>query len=142
MDWDDVKGWLVTAIIVAAVIAGGVWGIGAVLNWYQTFKVYSAEQEGKAELQKAEFTRQISELDAKAAINKAKGDAQAEIERAKGASEANRILADSLVGKEDYLRYLYIQALSTGQNREIIYIPTDGLLPVTESGRAVQQPEK
>ena len=129
----------ITGIFVGLVlITVIIFGIGGIVNWYQTFKVYSAEQEGKAELQKAEFTRQIAQLDAQAAIAKAKGDAQAEIERAKGAAEANKILADSLEGKEDYLKYLYIQQLGQGNDhREIIYVPTDGLLPVTEAGRGV-----
>lgn len=136
--WDDFGGWVIGIIVAVAVITVLVFGIGGIVNWYQTFKVYSAEQEGKAELQKAEFTRQIAQLDAQAAIAKAKGDAQAEIERAKGAAEANKILADSLEGKEDYLKYLYIQQLCQGNDhREIIYVPTDGLLPVTEAGRGV-----
>jgi len=137
---DKFGSMIVSIILIIIVGALLVWGIGSFIYWYQTFKVYANEQEGKAELQKAEFTRQISLLDAQAAINKAKGDAQAEIERAKGAAEANRVLADSLVGKEDYLRYLYIQALREGNNREIIYIPTNGLLPVTEASRAVEPP--
>ena len=136
--WEDHGGTFVAILLIAAVIGAVIFGIGGIINWYQTFKVYSAEQEGKAELQKAEFTRQIAQLDAQAAIAKAKGDAQAEIERAKGAAEANKILADSLEGKEDYLKYLYIQQLGQGNDhREIIYVPTDGLLPVTEAGRGV-----
>ncbi len=118
MDWDEIWAWVIRIVIICVIVAGIVFGIGQILGWYQTFKVYSAEQEGKAELQKAEFTRQISSLDAQAKINIAKGEAQAEIERAKGAAEANKILADSLVGKEDYLRYLYIQTLASGNNVE------------------------
>lgn len=129
---------ILTFIAVVAVVGGIIWGIGGIILWFQTFKVYSAEQEGKAELSKAEYTRQISTLDAQAAINKAKGDAQAEIERAHGAAEANKILAGSLKGQEDYLRYLYIQTLGNGNNREIIYVPTNGLLPITEAGRGTE----
>ena len=120
----------VGVLIVVMLVCVGFWA------WPQ-YRIYSNTQRGVASLREAEFTRQISELDATAAINKAKGDAQAEIERARGAAEANKILADSLEGKSDYLRYLYIQALSNGQNREIIYVPTNGLLPITEAGRAV-----
>lgn len=136
---DDHGGAIAGTIIALLIVCTVVFGIGLVVSWYQTFKVYSAEQEGKAELQKAEFTRQISSLDAQAKINIAKGEAQAEVERAKGAAEANKILADSLEGKEDYLKYLYIQAIANGgNNREIIYVPTNGLLPITESTRLSQ----
>lgn len=120
------------AVVVLLVLAcAGAWA------WPQ-YNIYRQTASGEAQLKEAQYTRQISELDAQAKINIAKGEAQAEIERAKGAAEANKILAHSLEGQDDYLRYLYIQSLSDGNNREIIYVPTNGLLPVTEAGRAVE----
>jgi hypothetical protein len=102
------------------------------------YRVYSQEAAGEALLKEAQYTRQISELDAIAKVNIAQGEAKAEVERAKGAAEANAILADSLKGQTEYLQYLYIQALAQGNNREVIYVPTEGLLPITEAGRAVK----
>lgn len=128
--WGTVVAWIILFLV------GGIFWI-----WPQ-YRVYSQRMEGEAELARATQNRQISEYDATAAIAKAKGDAQAEIERAKGAAEANQILADSLQGKEDYLRYLYIDMMRTSNTggREIIYIPTEGGLPILEAGRATAPP--
>lgn len=135
MDRETARMWtvgIVVALLLFVAVCGTAWA------WPQ-YNIYKQTASGEAQLKEAQYTRQISELDAQAKINIAKGEAQAEIERAKGAAKANEILSDSLTGKEDYLRYLYIQALANGNNREIIYIPTNGLLPITESMR-LQQP--
>ena len=54
--------------------------------------------------------------------------------RAQGAAKANKILQDSLGGPEGYLRYLQIQALEESK-ASLIYVPTEGGLPVTEASR-------
>ena len=54
--------------------------------------------------------------------------------RAEGAAKANRILQNSLGGPEGYLRYLQIQAIETSK-AQLIYVPTEAGLPVTESRR-------
>ena len=140
MDSDSVRGGVFAIAVIGLIISGTVW---AFWGW-PSYQVYAQTQAGQAALRSAEYTRQIAELDAKAAIVKAQGDAQAEVERAKGAAEANKVLADSLAGKEEYLNYLYIQMLreSNGSGREIIYIPTEGGLPLLEAGRAAVAPEK
>ena len=73
-------------------------------------------------------------IEAEAKLESAKLLAQAEVERAKGVAEANRIVADGLGGPEGYLRYLYIENLSASQG-QIIYVPTEGGLPILEAGR-------
>lgn len=103
--------------------------IGLVVGW-QKFKVYSQEQEGRAILAKAQFTRQVATL-----------DAQAEIARARGVAESNRIIGDSLKGKDEYLRYLYITGMQHTSN-QVIYVPTEGALPVLEAGRLNATPPK
>lgn len=102
------------------------------------YKIWSAEQAGKAQLAEAEQNRQIAIQEANAKKESAKLLAEAEVERAKGLAEANRIIADSLDGKDEYIRYLMIDALKETQN-QVIYIPMDGTLPVTESFRLYNQ---
>jgi len=60
--------------------------------------------------------------------------AKAEVTRAEGAAQANHILQNSLGGPEGYLRYLQIQALQD-TNAQLIYVPTEAGLPMTEAGR-------
>ena len=111
-----------------------------------TYNVYQKEMQGKAAYAEAQENRKIAVLEAtakkesatmlgEAALIQAEQAAKAEIARAKGTAEANRIVADGLGGPEGYLRYLYIDKLSTGQGREVIYVPTEAGLPILEAGK-------
>ena len=86
----------------------------------------------KAELQKAEYTRQVAVLEAQAKLDSASKLADAEIERAKGVAEANRIIGDSLKDNPRYLQYLYVTGLQEGSEKgnRTIYVPTEGGMPV------------
>lgn len=102
---------------------GVIFAIAVIMWGIPKYRVYSASATGKAELSKAEFTRQIATL-----------DAQAEIQRAKGVAEANRIIGESLHGNEGYLRYLWITSLKS-ENHSTVYIPTEAGLPILEANR-------
>jgi regulator of protease activity HflC (stomatin/prohibitin superfamily) len=118
-------------LFLLVVVVGG--GLGSCAA-YNSVRVWNAETAGEAELAQARQNRQIATLEAEAKLESAKLLAQAEIERAKGVAEANRIVADGLGGPEGYLRYLYIENLSQSQG-QIIYVPTEGGLPILETGR-------
>ena len=87
---------------------------------------------GKAELQKAEYTRQVAVLEAQAKKDSAQQLADAEIIRATGVAKANQIIGDSLKDNREYLQYLYITGLEEGSNKGnvTIYVPTEGGMPV------------
>ena len=118
-------------LFLLVVVVGG--GLGSCAA-YNSVRVWNAETAGEAELAQARQNRQIATLEAEAKLESAKLLAQAEVERAKGVAEANRIVADGLGGPEGYLRYLYIENLSSSQG-QIIYVPTEGGLPILEAGR-------
>lgn len=123
---DEAKiGWTIAAVIVL--------GITVLIVGYQWFKVFSAEQSGKAEYAQAEWNRQIRVREAQALKDAAILQAEAEVERAKGVAKANEIVADSLKNNEAYLRYLWIDKLSDNPN--VIYVPTEAGLPILEAGR-------
>jgi regulator of protease activity HflC (stomatin/prohibitin superfamily) len=96
------------------------------------YNVWQQSLNGKAELQKAEYTRQVAVLEAQAKMDSASKLAEAEVERAKGVAEANRIIGDSLKDNPRYLQYLYITGLQEGSEKgnRTIYVPTEGGLPV------------
>lgn len=102
---------------------------------YQWFRVFSAEQAGKAELAQAEWNRQIIVRQAQAKKDAATLEAEAEVLRAGGVAKANAIVAQGLGGPEGYLRYLYIHMLSEATDKQIIYIPTEAGLPILEAGK-------
>jgi regulator of protease activity HflC (stomatin/prohibitin superfamily) len=96
------------------------------------YNVWQQSLAGKAELQKAEYTRQVAVLEAQAKKDSAQQLADAEIIRASGVAKANQIIGDSLKDNREYLQYLYITGLEDGsKNGNVtIYVPTEGGMPV------------
>jgi len=107
---------------------------GTIISYVPQYNVYSQEMSGRAKLAEAQSSRQVATLEARAKMESAKSLAEAEVIRAKGAAQANHILQNSLGGPEGYLRYLQIQAYEQS-NAKLIYVPTEGGLPVTEASR-------
>ncbi|MFA4894551.1 hypothetical protein [Brevundimonas sp.] len=121
-------GAVVAALIVLALVMIGL----------PTYNVYSKQMQGKAAYEQAVQDRRIRVLEAQAALDSATLTARAEVARARGTNEANRIMAESLGGPENYLRWAYIDMLretSDKAGRETIYIPTEAGMPVLEAGR-------
>lgn len=129
------KGIKSLAVLICSIgIVGG--GIGGCMFGWPQYKVWQQNKEGEAELAKAEQNRQIKVQEAKAEEEAAKSLAQAEITRAEGKSKANEILVKSLGGPQNYMQFLWVDAMKNGQN-QTIYVPTEANLPVTEAGRTV-----
>lgn len=118
----------------------------AVMAGCPRYNVWRAGLQGEASLKRAEQDRQIRVQEAKANLEAQKLNAMAEVERAKGTKQANEIIADSLTGHEEYLRYLLIQSFEhvasvPGGGSQVIYVPTEAMMPITESYR-LQMAEK
>ena len=118
----------VIAVTVVGVLAIG----GLVFIGGPQYNVWQQSLAGKAELQKAEYTRQVAVLEAQAKKDSAQQLADAEIIRATGVAKANQIIGDSLKDNREYLQYLYITGLEEGSNKGnvTIYVPTEGGMPV------------
>ncbi len=91
-----------------------------------------SENEKKAMIEQAKAENEAATLQAEAKVKIAKAEAQAEIERAYGVARANEIIGESLKGNSEYLKYLMIQGLNSGEG-ERIYIPTEAGLPILEA---------
>lgn len=120
------------SIFVVILLCGGLYGC-------PEYNVYSSKMAGEAELAQSEASKQVAVQAAKAKLDAASLLAQADVERARGVAQANDILQKQLGGPENYLRWKYIEMLEeTAQSpgKTIIYIPTEGGLPVLEAGRA------
>jgi regulator of protease activity HflC (stomatin/prohibitin superfamily) len=117
----------IALIAVGVVVVGGLIFIGG-----PQYNVWQQSLAGKAELQKAEYTRQVAVLEAQAKKDSAQQLADAEIIRAQGVAKANQIIGDSLKDNREYLQYLYITGLEEGANKGnvTIYVPTEGGMPV------------
>ena len=88
----------IAAIVVGVIVVGGLIFIGG-----PQYNVWQQSLQGKAELARAEYNRQISIQEANAKKEAAKSLAEAEVERAKGVAQANAIIADSLKDNPEYL---------------------------------------
>lgn len=106
------------------------------------YNVWQQEMAGKAEMAKAEQNRKILVEEAKARLEAEKLNAQAEIERARGMAEAMRIENGTL--NETYNQYLFIRTLEKladkGNLPQVIYIPTNGLIPVMNMDKTAKSP--
>ena len=94
------------------------------------YNVWAQSLQGKAELQKAEYTRQVAVLEAQAKKDSAKQLADAEIIRATGVAKANQIIGESLKDNPAYLQYLWITEGEKDSNRTVYMIPSNGGAPV------------
>ena len=94
------------------------------------YNVWSQSLAGKAELQKAEYTRQVAVLEAQAKKDSAQQLADAEIIRATGVAKANSIIGDSLKGNPAYLQYLWITQGEGNTERTVYMVPSNGGAPV------------
>ena len=101
--------------------------------WPQ-YNIWSREMSGKAELAEATWNRQIQIEEAQANLESEKLNAQSEVERAKGAAEAIKIEGGSLT--DNYIKYLWVRQLSSGE-KQLIYVPTEAGLPILEANRDI-----
>ncbi len=109
-------------------------GVGGCCLIAPQYGVYQQEMEGKAELAKADFSKQVAVQTAKAKNESAQYEAQAEITRAGGVAKANEIIGKSLQNNEGYLRYLWIDKMGE-HDKDVIYVPTEAALPILEAGK-------
>lgn len=75
-------------IVLSAIVIGSFWALS--FGW-QYYKVFKAEQSGKAELAQAEWNRQIIVRQAQAKKDAASLEAESEVIRAEGVAKANKI---------------------------------------------------
>mgnify|MGYP001332601381 CR=1 FL=1 len=136
--YDEKRGTLRVGriLMVAGVIAIGL--ITLVMAGCPRYNVWQQGLVGEAELKRAEQNRKIAVQEATAKREAATMLADAEVERAIGVAKANEIIANGLQGHDEYLRYLWIQALehtATQQGGQVIYVPTEANLPILEAQR-------
>ena len=126
----DTKTTIVATSVVCAFIIAM---LAAIFFGYPKYKVWQQEMAGKAEFAKAEQNRKIKIEEARANLEAEKLNAQAEIERAKGAAKAIEIENGSIT--PTYIQYLWVRQQADSGDKTVIYIPTEGNLPILEAGR-------
>lgn len=102
---------------------------------YPQYKIYKLEQNGKAQLAEAEWTKKIAVEDAKAGLESAKINRETELIKANTLADSNKIVRGSI--DELYIKYLMVNKLTDGNTQQVIYIPTEAGIPILEAGRTV-----
>ena len=97
------------------------------------YNVWQQNMRGQAELARAEYNKRILVVEAEMNLEVERFNALAEVERARGAAEAMGVIRDSGYLNELYILYRWV--LDIHQNAQIIYVPTEGMLPILEAGR-------
>ena len=128
MSENNAAGFIGLGVIILLIIAI----LAAVFAGYPMYKVWKMDKDGQAQLAEAEWTKKIKVEEAKANLESSKLDAEAMIIKANGTAEANRIVSESL--DPLYIDYLIAERL-VDSNTQVVYIPTEGSLPIIEAGR-------
>lgn len=128
---------VVIIIVICIATVGG--GIAGCMKYYPEYNVYKQRMDGEAELAQAEYAKQVQVKDAQGRLDAAKLLAQVEVQRAEGVAKANQIIGDSLRNNEAYLKYLWITDVTGGKSPTVIYVPTEGNIPILEAGKSPQR---
>jgi regulator of protease activity HflC (stomatin/prohibitin superfamily) len=134
MYWNTQKNEPRVGVIISQIVFAIAVVVTASMAGCPQYNVYEQRTAGEAELQRANYSKQVAVQEAQAKMDSAKLLAAAEVERAKGVAKANQIIGDSLHNNEDYLRYLFVNNLEHTQN-QVIYVPTEANLPILEASR-------
>lgn len=124
--------WLVTKIVLGIIL-------GLTLIWVALrlispqLNLYRANTEKRAAIAEARAQSDAAEYTAKRRVEIATADAEADRIRAKGIADAQSLIAESLT--PEYVRWYYVDKLDDVEG-QIIYVPTEGGIPLPEAGRA------
>lgn len=123
----DIRNLLLGLIILALMAAGLAWGM-------PLYNVWQKDKAGEAQLMEARQNRQIQIEEAQANLEAERLNAEAEIVRAEGMAAAMEIENDQLTST--YNQYLFIRSLEKlakhGDLPQIIYLPSEGMVPVMD----------
>lgn len=126
----DIRFWLSVAAIAFLGIVALIW---LWLLATPRYNLYKKNTEKRAVIAEQRAKSEAAEFAARSKVIQATAKGEARVIDAKAIAESQRIIAATLT--PEYLRYLYIEAISDNQN-QVIYVPTESGLPITEAGRA------
>lgn len=120
-------------------------GIGVILLilfWflvgYPKWRVWAAHQRGLADLAMANNEQQIQIAKAKSRFNAADINKQAAIIEADAVAEQINRIGSGLTSHDLYLRWQWIKMMEDGNHgAKVIYVATEGNLPILEAGRKI-----
>lgn len=129
-----VKVGAVLVVAALVIIMGAIFAFKA-LN--PKLNLHKANIENQAVIKEQQAHSKAAEFAAQSLVTQAHAKAEATVIEATALAEAQRIIDATLTPL--YVEYLYVKDLASTTN-QVIYVPTEGGLPVLEAGRAVTTP--
>lgn len=105
--------------------------------------LYKANTEKQQIIGEARARADAAKYEADRAVEVAIANASAERERAKGVADAQRTIAETIT--PEYVQWLYVDQMdqmAASGKATIIYVPTEGGIPILEAGRMVEVPQQ
>lgn len=120
------------------IVLGLILLVGGCMAGKPKYDLYKAETAKRARVAEARAESDAAQYQADRAVEIAAAEADADRERAEGIADAQRTIANSL--SPEYIRWYFIDRLDD-INGQIVYVPTEGGVPVMEAGRTPQTTE-
>jgi len=121
--------WVKVVCLVLAVV---LLLVGGCMGGMPKYRLYKADIEKRTMVSEARAKAEAAEHTARAEVTKANHEADRDRIRAQGVADSNRLISDSLT--PEYIRWHYIDQL-TDKDNQLIYVPTEGGIPILESNR-------
>ena len=132
---DGFFGWLIGSLIAWLVIAAV---LGFAL-WTPVFGPWAQERRGLADLREAQMNRQIRVEEAEAERQAQVLFAEGERDAASLRAEAIQIMGEAAQRYPEYRQQEFIgafaEAARSGKIEQMIYVPTEAGIPITEANR-------
>lgn len=123
--------WVTGTVVVLLLLVGGC------MAGKPQYNLYKANTQKRERIAEAKAESDAAQYTAEKKVEIARADAEADRVRAEGIADANRTIANSLT--PEYIRWYFIDRLDDVEG-QIIYVPTEGNVPITDAGRAVTTP--
>jgi len=128
---------VVKTIFGVLVVLVGIWLMFALVG--PQLRLYRVNTEKQAIITEAKAQAEAAQYTAEKNVEIAEAEADVDRARAAGIADSNTTIAQSLT--PEYIQWYFIDRLDNVDG-QIIYVPGEGLIPITEAGRAVQEETK
>lgn len=103
------------------------------IYWYPKWRVWASGQKGKADLEAAQYEKQIQVAQAEGRLKAAESNKQAAIIEAEAVAKQIEVIGNNLTKHDLYLRWQWIKMMEEREG-STVYVPTEANLPILEAG--------
>lgn len=102
--------------------------VGSFLFGWPQYKVYSSRLSGEAELARAASARKVI-------VTQAEAEVEAAVKRAEAIQIVGKAAKDFPEYRQQEFIGAFAESLKEGKINQIMYVPTEANIPITEAGR-------